>query len=127
MTGWVEVLLRKPGIPPLSKCKDIMISATRWLSDYQCVGGKLPMAEFESAMDVVCMFSHSDTLISRPLAPGDIINLCFTRPKQGTQGLLLTNLMDLSRFTKGRFKFNRDSRTNLILVELKFSIPSLAR
>ncbi len=85
------------------------------------------MAEFESAMDVVCMFSQPDALIRRPIAQGDIINLCFTHPKQGTQGLLLTKLVDLRRFTEGRFKFNRDPRTNLILLELKVSIPSLAR
>jgi hypothetical protein len=126
MTGWVEVLLRKPGTPPLGGCEDIRVSATRWLSDYQSVAGKLPMAEFECAMDVVCLFSHPLALIRRPMAQGDIINLCFTAPKQGTQGLLLIEIEDLPKFTVGRFRYNRDPRTNLVLVELKIRIPSLA-
>ena len=84
------------------------------------------MAEFNCVMDVVCMFLQPDALIRRPLAPGDIINMCFVSPKQGTVGLLLTKRSDLWKFVDGRFNYDTDKRTNLILVELKLSIPSLA-
>jgi len=85
------------------------------------------MAEFESAMDVLCMFTQPESVIRRPLRAGDIINLCFRGPKVGTQGLLLIQSQDVPRLTAGRFKYNRDPRTNLVLVELKVPIPSLEK
>jgi len=85
------------------------------------------MAEFESAMDVLCMFTQPEPGIRRPLRPGDIINLCFVGSKVGTQGLLLIPSEDVPRLTGGLFKYNRDPRTNLVLVELKVPIPSLAK
>ena len=127
MAGWVELLLRKPGTPALGGCNAIMVSAKRWLSDYESVGGRLPMAEFESAMDVLCMFIQPEAVIRRPLREGDIINLCFIGPKAGTQGLLLIQSQDVPRLTAGHFKYSRDPRTNLVLLELKVPIPSLAK
>jgi hypothetical protein len=85
VSGWIEVLFRKKTSPvsSIKGPKDIH------LSDYIMPGSKMPLTEFESAIDIYEFYASNKELAGRFIKEFDIVNLVFLSPKIWIKTLIL--------------------------------------
>ncbi len=66
--AWVEVLQRKPGLALPTKIHELNTKDYLWCA-------KIPLAELNTPGDVLGLLS--EPAITRPFAPGDVLNVAF--------------------------------------------------